>query len=404
MDGMNRVIIVGAGIAGASAAEAIRKLDRDVEIILLSDELEMPYYRLSLTRYISGELKRENLFLHPEKWYQDNRIDLRVGAAVLRVNVAEQYVELLDGSKIKWNRLILSVGASPFFPPIPGKEKNGIMAVRTLADADVLLQRLHGRESCICIGGGVLGLEVAEAIARRGVKVKLFEVAPWLMPRQLNPKAAAFLRKQVESLGIQVTEGALIREFVGNDACEGIRLADGELVKSDLVIVTAGIKPETQLARDAGISVTKGIVADDRMASSANGVLTAGDCAEHDGVLYGLWNAAQLQGRIAGENVAGVAARFEGIPLSVVLKVIGIDLFSIGEFMPKGDACKTFELEQEGKYYLFVTRDGHLAGSIIVGDRAMANRVKAAVDKHQSFPADDYGNVERFLKHFTQTV
>lgn len=352
MDELNRVIIVGAGIAGVSAAEAIRRHDRDVEIMLLSDEREMPYYRLSLTRFISGELKRENLFLHPEKWYQDNRIDLRIGTTVLRVNVAEQFVELQDGSKIEWSRLILSVGASPFFPPIPGKEKKGIMAVRTLADADDLLERLHGRESCICIGGGVLGLEVAEAIARLGVKVKLYEVAPWLMPRQLNPKAASLLRKQVESLGIRVTEGALIREFIGHDACEGIRLGDGEMVMSDLVIVTAGIKPETWLAREAGIEVGKGILADDRMNSSANGVLTSGDCAEHRGILYGLWNAAQMQGKTAGENAAGTESRFEGIPLSVVLKVIGIDLFSIGEFMPKEEGYGSFEFEQEGKYYL----------------------------------------------------
>lgn len=400
MNEMNRVIIVGAGIAGVSAAEALRRQDRDVEILLLSDEREIPYYRLSLTRYLSGELQRENLFLHPEKWYQEKNIDLRINTAVNRVNTVEQYVELNDGSKITWSRLIFCTGATPFIPPIPGFEKKGVMAVRTLADADQLLERLRDRESCICIGGGVLGLEVAEAIAGLGVKVKLYEVAPWLMPRQLNPRAAGLLKKQVESLGIQVTEGASIKEFIGDDKCEGIRLADGETVSSDLVIVTAGIKPESNLAKGAGITVNRGIAANDRMATSMDSIWTAGDCAEHHAVLYGLWNAAQIQGKVAGASAAGAETPFEEIPLSVVLKVIGIDLFSIGEFIPKDDTYKAFEVERDDRYYLFVTHDGYLAGSIIVGDRAMSHRVKMAVDKHHSFPPAEYDSVDSFLDYF----
>lgn len=400
MNEMNRVIIVGAGIAGVSAAEALRRQDRDVEILLLSDEREIPYYRLSLTRYLSGELQRENLFLHPEKWYQEKNIDLRINTAVNRVNTVEQYVELNDGSKITWSRLIFCTGATPFIPPIPGFEKKGVMAVRTLADADQLLERLRDRESCICIGGGVLGLEVAEAIAGLGVKVKLYEVAPWLMPRQLNPRAAGLLKKQVESLGIQVTEGASIKEFIGDDKCEGIRLADGETVSSDLVIVTAGIKPESNLAKGAGITVNRGIAANDRMATSMDSIWTAGDCAEHHAILYGLWNAAQIQGKVAGASAAGAETPFEEIPLSVVLKVIGIDLFSIGEFIPKDDTYKAFEVERDDRYYLFVTHDGYLAGSIIVGDRAMSHRVKMAVDKHHSFPPAEYDSVDSFLDYF----
>lgn len=400
MNEMNRVIIVGAGIAGVSAAEALRRQDRDVEILLLSDEREIPYYRLSLTRYLSGELQRENLFLHPEKWYQEKNIDLRINTAVNRVNTVEQYVELNDGSKITWSRLIFCTGATPFIPPIPGFEKKGVMAVRTLADADQLLERLRDRESCICIGGGVLGLEVAEAIAGLGVKVKLYEVAPWLMPRQLNPRAAGLLKKQVESLGIQLTEGASIKEFIGDDKCEGIRLADGETVSSDLVIVTAGIKPESNLAKGAGITVNRGIAANDRMATSMDSIWTAGDCAEHHAVLYGLWNAAQIQGKVAGASAAGAETPFEEIPLSVVLKVIGIDLFSIGEFIPKDDTYKAFEVERDDRYYLFVTHDGYLAGSIIVGDRAMSHRVKMAVDKHHSFPPAEYDSVDSFLDYF----
>jgi nitrite reductase (NADH) large subunit len=296
------------------------------------------------------------------------------------------------------------VGASPFIPSIKGKQKSGIMAIRTLADADELLKRLRGKESCICIGGGVLGLEVAEAIAGLGVKVRLLEVAPWLMPRQLNPKAAALLRKQVERLGIEVTEGAMIVEFTGADACEGIRLASGEIVASDLVIVTAGIKAETKLALDAGIAVNKGIIANDRMASSIDSVLTAGDCAEHLGVVHGLWNAALSQGKIAGASAAGIESLFEEIQYPVTLKVIGTDLFSIGEFMPKEDAYRSFEMEQDGKYYLFVIRNDRVTGSIILGDRAMARRVKAAVDRQHVFPAIAYDKAERFMEHFTRTA
>jgi nitrite reductase (NADH) large subunit len=400
MNEMNRTVIVGAGIAGVSAAETLRKADVNAEIILLSAEGNLPYYRLSLTKYLSGELKREGVFLHPEKWYADKNIDLRLNAKVVKVDKSNKSVELEDGTFIEWNRLILATGGIPFIPPIPGSQLKGIMSIRTLEDADYLLNLLKGRKNCICIGGGVLGLEVAEAIARTGVQVKLFEVAPWLMPRQLNTQAASMLQSHVEGIGIDVTVGAKIKGFVGEETCEGILLEGGEVIPGDLVIVTTGIKADTRLAAGAGLAVNRGIIANDYMNTSDGSIWTSGDCTEHNGVLYGLWFASQSQGKIAGANAAGVVTPFEDIPLSVVLKVLGIDLFSIGDFDPKNDSCKAYEQIEEGKYHLFVVQGDRLIGSIILGDRPMSNRVKPAVDKHQVFPETEYVSAEDFIRHF----
>ena len=396
-----RIVIIGAGIAGLTCAEEIRSHSDKAEITLISTENALPYYRMGLTRYLAREVGRESLLIHPLSFYEDKRITLLSGVEVTDINKDEKLVTLSNGTSIQYDRLILTSGATPNVPPIPGKEFRNVITVRTMEDVDLLLDLIPQSESCICIGGGLLGLETAGAIAKHGIRVTVLEVLEWLMPRQLNQKAASILKAYLETIGIAVRENVKIQEIIGDETCEGVRLSTGEVLPAQMVIVTAGIKPNTLPAQKAGLQVNKGVVVNSHMQTSLEDIFAAGDVAEHDGILYGLWNAAQLQGKIAAQNVIGESARFDGIPRSATLKVLGLDIFSIGEFMSdEGGVCR-YEQESPGKYMLFVLKNEKIIGSIIIGDKSLSMTVKQAVDKGLVFPQAEYDNAEKIAEKLT---
>lgn len=393
-----KIVIIGGGIAGLSAAEEIRNNSKDAEITIVSMEQHLPYYRVNLTKYLAGQSDRESLGIYPESWYREKNINLVLGKKVVKIIKDANQVELEDGSLISYDRLILANGAVPFIPPIPGRELKNVLGVRAVEDVDFILERTKSVDSCICIGGGILGLEAAGAIARNGVKVKLLEGAPWLMPRQLNKKASVILKKYLFDMGIDVREGVNIKEIFGEEACEGVKLADGEIINGSLVVVTAGVRPDISLSRDTGLAIDKGLLVDNNMKTSEDNIFAAGDLTEHQGVLYGLWNAAQYQGRVAGMNALGIHSEFNGIPRSNILKVLGLDMFSIGEFNLPDGSYYQFEREEANKYILFVLRDEKLVGSIIIGDNTLPAKVKAAVEKGMEFSRSNTNSVNDIIE------
>lgn len=392
-----KIVIIGGGIAGLSAAEEIRNNSSEAEITMISGENHLPYYRVNLTKYLAGQSDRGSLEIYSESWYKERNINLVLGKRATRIISGENKVDLEDGSYINYDKLILANGAVPFIPPIPGKELKNVLGVRTIEDAEYILERIKAVDTCICIGGGILGLESAGAIAKSGVKVKLLEGAPWLMPRQLNKKASVILKKYLSDMGIEVMEGVNIKEIFGEETCEGVKLASGEVIKGSLVVVTAGVRPDITLSRESGLSTDKGLLVDNNMKTSEDNIFSAGDVTEHQGVLYGLWNAAQYQGRIAGMNALGIDSEFNGMPRSTVLKVLGLDMFSIGEFNLPDESYYQFEVEEENKYILFVLKDEKLIGSIIIGDTTLPAKVKTAVEKGMEFKRQDTNSVEDII-------
>lgn len=392
-----KIVIIGGGIAGLSAAEEIRSNSSGAEITIVSGENHLPYYRVNLTKYLAGQSDRGSLEIYPESWYKERNISLVLGKKAVKVISDKNQVELEDGSYINYDKLILANGAVPFIPPIPGKELKNVLGVRTIEDAEYILDRIKSVDTCICIGGGILGLESAGAIAKSGVKVKLLEGAPWLMPRQLNKKASVILKKYLSDIGIEVMEGVNIKEIFGEEACEGVKLAGGEVIEGSLVVVTAGVRPDITLSKESGLTIDKGLLVDNNMKTSEDNIFAAGDVTEHQGVLYGLWNAAQYQGRIAGMNALGIDSEFKGMPRSTVLKVLGLDMFSIGEFNLPDESYYQFEIEEENKYILFVLKDEKLVGSIIIGDTTLPAKVKTAVEKGMEFKRADTNSPEDII-------
>ena len=381
------VIVVGAGIAGLAAVEAVRQASPKTRIVLLAREGHLPYYRLNLTRYLAGQFSRDELPLHPPTWYDENRVELLTGAEATALSPQEHSVQLSDGRAFSYDKLVLTAGAHPFVPPLPGASLAGVHSLRTVDDADAILSAIRPGVRCVVIGGGILGIETAAALAKRGAAVALLESHPWLMPRQLNRRAGELLADFVVGAGVQLITEARTRELDGSERVAGVSLEDGRTVPCDVAVLATGVRPNSHLARKAGLEVNQGVVVDNRLGTSAPDILAAGDVCEHHGVLYGNWAAAQYQGGIAGMNAAGLTVEFGGIPRSNTLKVLGVDLVSTGLFEPADGSFLVAERQADGAYFRFVLHDGLLVGAVMLGDAALAGRVKKAIESRRDISA-----------------
>jgi nitrite reductase (NADH) large subunit len=405
-DASFKAVVVGAGIAGVSAAEAIRNASPHAEITLIAGEAPPPYYRLNLTRYLAGEIETDALPIHPLEWYRENRIELLAGSRTEALHLAERQVIAEGHAEVPFDRLVLAMGAHPFTPPIQGADSDGVVTLRTTEDAErILASALRGDPVCI-IGGGVLGLETAGALARRGADITLLEGHEWLMPRQLDRTAGRLLERHVEGMGIRLEKSARTREIAGSSHAEKVILDDGRAIAARLVIMATGVRPNTHLARRAGLDVNQGIVVNNRLMTSMEGVFAAGDVAEHDGVLYGTWAASQYQGSIAGMNAAGLSTIYGGQPRSNTLKVLGLDLMSIGRFEPTDGSYIVVDEKTDDRYLHFVFQDGVLVGAILFGDASRGADVKTAIEARLDFSGLLLGSpsVADVLEHSERTL
>ena len=306
-----------------------------------------------------------------------------LGEEVGSLDPQHHVVELRDGKRLPFDKLLLAAGANPFIPPIPGSDREGVTSLRTVQDADYLLGACEAGARCVCIGGGILGLETAGALAARGAKVTLLEGHGWLLPRQLNQRAGEILGDHVSRIGITLRNKAVTREILGNGRVHGVLLEDGSTIPADLVVIATGIRANSSLAQQAGLEIKHGVVVNDRLTTSHPDVLAAGDVAEHKGVVYGLWIASQAQGTIAGRNLAGACAEFSGLPRSNTLKVLGLDLFSIGQIMPEDASFQVIDQEKDGRYFRFVFHENRLVGAILLGDMSLMSATKKAIEEKQ---------------------
>lgn len=398
-----RVVIVGAGIAGVSAAEAAHSAAPDTEITLITEEKTQPYFRMNLTRYMAGELDRSRLDLHKVEWYLQNQINLILDCTVSEINPSEHTVTTSDGRIIPYDKLILTAGATPFVPPFAGKEKQGVQTVRTLDDADSILDACRDHANVVCIGGGLLGLETAGAIAARGANVTVVEALDWLLPRQLDRTGSLILQQNIEGKGIKVIVPGKTKEIVGERTVSGVLLEDGTLLPATLVVVSAGIAPNLKLGKAAGLAVNRGVLVSDHMETSDPDIYAAGDIAEHHTRVYGLWTPAKNMGTVAGKAAVGKEDVFPGDPPSAKLKVLGIDMFSIGQFATSESEDLLVAKAKEGNYASFLFREGRMIGAILLGDASLSTEVKKAVDEKRDFSEHLTGkpSVERIRQVLT---
>jgi ferredoxin-nitrate reductase len=386
-----RLVVVGGGMAGQATVETLLahgEIEWDVTVV--GAEPEAPYNRVLLSSMLAGAVGDAELALKPPQWYADRGVALRLGVPARLIDPLACTLELADGEQLPYDELVLATGSRPFVPPIPGVELPGVHVFRTRADARSILADARDARRAVVIGGGLLGLEAGRALQQRGVRTTVIHLAGHLMEQQLDPTAASLLSRALRGLRIRARTSAITEAIEGADRIERVRLAGGETIDADLVVIAAGIQPEVDLAATAGLEIGRGIIVDDELRTSVPGIRAVGECAEHRGRTYGLWSPLLEQTRALGASLADRPAAFLGSTPATTLKVAGIDLFCCGRVQLGDDDDELLSLDTRRGHYrrLLVGDDGRLAGAILLGDLTDAQQLRRLLTGGEPVPPE----------------
>jgi nitrite reductase (NADH) large subunit len=379
---MTHYLIIGNGVAGTTAAEHIRKHDQDGQITIVSEESVPFYYRIRLNELVSGDISEDHLIAKKGPWYADHGIQVRLGTRVVGGDPAEKRVVTRDDEKIPYDRLLIAAGSHSFIPPIKGSDKRGVFALRSIQDARDIAGWAKGIDRVVLIGGGLLGLEAGNALRKLGKQVTVVEFFPRLLPRQLDVDGAKRLQSMMESTGFSFRLGAKTQEISGDEQVQGVLLEGGEALPAQMVIISAGVRPNLEMAEALNLNYEKGIQVDDRMKTNQPGIYAAGDVAEFKGIPYGIWTAAMEQGQTAGINMAGGEALYDGTVMANTLKVVGIDLASAGNIDAES-ALESRVATEERIYKKIVIEANRVVGCIMLGDTKGFNKITKMMAEKQ---------------------
>ncbi len=376
------LLIIGSGPAGIAAAKAFRERDRDTPVTLVSRESVSGYARPRLPEVVAGTVPGPQICLYPDSWYQAQRVSLRLRQTAVSLRPMEKKVTLDAGGTLAYDRLILATGATAFLPPIAGLPTENAFVLRTLDDALALRRRAQGRQNAVLIGGGLLGLEAGYALTRLGLAVTVIEVEPRLLPRQVDEEGSALLQEKLLPLGFRFFLGARVSRVASRDRGIQVELACGTQLSADLALVSAGIQPNVELARAAGLQVgRRGVVVDDFLATSQPDIWAAGDIAEWRGAVAGLWTVAQAMGQVAGRNAAGAVEPYPGVVPATKLKIAGIELWSQGDIRPEGATVLSRSDPAAGWLMKLFIRDERVAGSLQIGRTAQVTALRRLMEQ-----------------------
>jgi nitrite reductase (NADH) large subunit len=319
---IRRVVVIGAGVAGVTVAEQIRRALAEAELALIGDEPYPFYNRMAITRLVSESASIESLYLNRRDWAESRRIDYRRGVAVTGVDRANREVELADGQRLQYDRVVIATGARPFIPPIDGFGADGCFALRTIDDAVQIQQHVRRRQcrTAVIVGGGLLGLEAAYYLAQLDVRVLVLDRGPWPLSRQLDEHAGALLWEMLQDLGIELLPRTEVRRVLADESVTGVELIEGGSIEAELCLIAAGILPNAELAEAAGLDVAVGITVDDGMHTSDPDIFAVGDVVDHAGRRYGLWPASVEQAQVAATEMVGGKAAYRVVAQPARLK------------------------------------------------------------------------------------
>ena len=373
-----KLVLVGNGMAGVRTLEELLKLAPDLyDITVFGAEPHPNYNRILLSPVLAGEQTLDEIVLNPLSWYAEHGITLYLGKRVTQIDRLRRRVVAEDGTAADYDRLLLATGSLPFIPPIPGKDLAGVLAYRDIADTQAMIEASAKYQHAVVIGGGLLGLEAANGLMLRGMQVTVVHLGEWLMERQLDRTAADLLQSSLEARGLRFRIGTQTQALIGDqeDGKRGrvmaVQFKGGEEIPADLVVMAAGIRPNTELAERAGLHCQRGVVVSDTLQTVTDPRIYAlGECAAHRGVAYGLVAPLFEQGKVCATHLAQFGiGRYAGSHTSTKLKVTGIDLFSAGDFMG-GEGREEIVMSDPfaGVYKKLVIQDDRLVGACLYGD------------------------------------
>ena len=366
-----RLIVVGNGMAGMRTVEELLKLDPTrFDITVFGAEPHPNYDRIMLSSVLAGEKQVDDIVINTRAWYDDNDIVLHTGDPVVKIDPKTRTVTAQSGLTVPYDRLLLATGSKPIVPPIPGLNLPGVCAFRDIADVDTMIDAATKHRKAVVIGGGLLGLEAAWGLKRRGMDVALVHLMPTLMERQLDETAGKLLQRDLTERGIAFFTNGQTEEVTGKDRVTGIKLADGRGAPADLVVVAIGIRPETTLAREAGLEVNRGIVVGDNLSTSDPDIFAVGECAEHRGQVVGLVAPIWDMAKVCAHHLAGGDELIYAAQVSATrLKITGIDVYSAGQLAAGEDEDEIVLRDaRRGAYRKLVMRDGKVVGTVLYGD------------------------------------
>lgn len=366
-----KLVLVGNGMAGVRCIEEILQHNPDAfEITIFGSEPHVNYNRILLSTVLQGSTSVADIVINDRNWYEQNNIQLFCGETVAAIDTEKKVIKTDQDRQVPYDILILATGSVPFMLPLPGADKDGVIAFRTIEDCQTMVETAKQYKKAVVIGGGLLGLEAARGLLNLGMDVHVVHIADYLMERQLDRTAAKMLQAELEAQGMKFLLEKHTAEIAGEDRVERLVFKDGTEVEADLVVMAVGVRPNVQLAQESGIEVNRAIVVNDYLETSVPNVYAVGECVEHRGMVYGLVKPLYEQGKILAKRICGIDSEgYEGSVLSTQLKISGVDVFSVGQFIEDETAkAVTIHNAADGIYKKAVFREDKMIGAVLFGD------------------------------------
>ncbi|MDD5449966.1 MAG: FAD-dependent oxidoreductase [Candidatus Omnitrophica bacterium] len=364
-------LIIGSSAAGVSAVEAIRKIDTEAAITVMTEDQVPLYSRLLLSYFLAGVVNEGNIYFKARDFFEKNNIKVMAGTRADVISVKEKVVTTREGHSVGFNKLLIATGARSRQGRIPGFERHDIFTFDTLKDVKAIEAKLKKTRSAVVIGSGLIGLRATYALNARGIIVKLVESKEGIFPQLLDKKMGSLIEKNIEKKGIEIIKGAAVSEILGEEAVEGVQLTNGKRLDCQLVIISDVLEPNIKLATAAGVMSETGILVDGCFKTSLADIFAAGNAVEtkEGGVFNYTWPCALEQGRIAGENMAGRKAVYEALSVINYIEFFGVPVVSIGIVRPSAAGYETEEFSDEaaGVYKKVIMRNGIIKGFLGVG-------------------------------------
>lgn len=385
------IVIVGNGIAAISAIKSIREIDKKSKIHLIGEEKFYPYNRVRLSKGLLSGLEENKILLQKKEWYDKNEVILYLNNKVVSIDTSKKAVKLSDGNLIDYTKLLLANGSHNITPLISGINKHGVYTLKTLEDAWAIMDRLKDAQVVLVIGGGIQGLETSWIVAQAGKKVILSHRSQRFMRAQLDEKASKILEKAVSASNVQILFNTQISEIKGNGKVEAFMTTDGKSYECDTIIYSVGTRPNIDILADTPIKTNNGIIVNEKMETNVEGIYAAGDVAEYDNQIYGLWNIAIGQGKVAGYNIVGRDSTYEHIIPVTTLNAFNLSLFSMGTVdESKATDIVVEDRSEEGIYNKVLINNDKIMGAIVVGNIKLSPALKSVIEKETSLKGMDF--------------
>ena len=383
---LRRIIIIGNGAAGIEAARTIREYNKKVEILIFSEEPYHFYARIHLSTLLAENSTLENIQIYNSSWYQEQQINVYLNNPVKSIFPLENKIEDAQGRLYRYDKLIIASGALPFVPPVEGVNLPGIFTLRNFDQAQQIRTYARQSKTALVLGGGILGIEIASSLNKLGLEVSIIERSDHLMPQQLDIQGGNILKSILEKRGIRFYLSVTIKKFSGDNKLQSVHLSSGEIIQTELAILATGISPNIKTTKDAQLELNKGILVNEHLQTNFENVYAAGDVAEFQETIAGIWPAAVDQGIIAAKNALGINVSYQGSTPLHILKVAGIELTSVGQKYKNISTDKEIIHfnEQDGKYVKLIHNGKILSGAVVLDVSGIGFRLEKLIKNKSS--------------------